>query len=307
MAPLDYSKFDKIADSEEEENYDDYLRERYGVTSEWRPGCGMQPPVLGGRTPGKMYEDHEMEPLGNLEFSPQDENDTAEEHAAEEPAQSATPNGGRWLWYLFGTLRAVEALAWLLPTLFCVHVALIATEDVKIEMAVYPVTIALTFLLGLFDAVLAAIGATRGEGRGAVAFACWFKRFFLAMSFLAYEAQFTSEGALLLGRVPLRLLSGLVMILIWTVRKLYSYAQDIRDILKGAETPSSLLPGGRRLLIVEALAEAVFALVHIALLPRGVKFLGHGDGNIMLICTGACLSVCSSVALAFSRQALKQD
>lgn len=62
---VDWSKFSGNNDEDEEEDpdedYDSYLRSRYGITSKWGgPDSGDHPPVLGGRTPGCSFEDFEL-------------------------------------------------------------------------------------------------------------------------------------------------------------------------------------------------------------------------------------------------------
>lgn len=307
--PVDYSKFDKIQDSDEEESYDDYLRERYGISSGWQPGCGMQPPVLGGRTPGKTYEDHELD-WNELDFKAEGdgepEAEAGVEQRAETSAPSATTTAGRCWRYFLGLLRIIEMVAWLLPTIACVHVSFFSGEDVKIELAVYPITIVLTFIMGLFDVVMAATGACHAEGRGSLAFACWFKRVFLSMTFLSYEAQFTSTGSLLLGRLTSRLLCGLIMISIWTARKVYGYARDLRIVMKDTSSSSSVtmqVPGGRILLLVEALAEILFACVHLALLPEGLNFMGIRDQRPLQAAMGVVLFFSNGLVFTRSRSA----
>lgn len=90
---VDWSSFNGNDDEgdDPDDDYDAYLRSRYGVTSEWGgPMSGDQPPVLGGRTPGKQFEDHELEAAENqipLNFAPKGELYPGEQQDSWEPPE----------------------------------------------------------------------------------------------------------------------------------------------------------------------------------------------------------------------------
>merc|ERR1712224_818308 len=64
------------------------------------------------------------------------------------------------------------------------------------------------------------------------------------------------------------------MIAAWTSRKIFSYWDD--TVAAVWQVPSQLVSGRLRfrLLAVEAIAEALFLVVHAAMLPEGTQFLG---------------------------------
>lgn len=277
--PIDYAKFDKIvAEQSDDEDYDDYLRRSYGVKSDWRPGCGMQKPVLGGRTPGQTYEESELTPLGEFDM------DSLAEDLPATPIEAATPSGGEWgscAKCFCGIIRSSEIVAWVLPLVMAgILLGFEDSSELRFEATIYPGVVTTTVAMGLLDACVAALANTNAEGPASVAFACWFKRSFLAMSFLAYEAQYTSlDGDL--GGVSVRPASALLMILVWSVRKVIGYGNDLVALVRSQPQHTTVVPGGRAILALEALTEFAFLTVHLAFLPSGTRIFGYKQPTVI--------------------------
>lgn len=322
MPGIDYSKFDKIEDSDEEEDYNGYLRKRYGVTSGWQPGCGMQQPILGGRTPGQAYEECELEPLGEVEFPAASREEPTGKAGGRESAQVTESTGGlgRCARSFFGAVRLLQVCAWLMQLLMAalhiglqhyaaeasryrsnVEADLLAYSDgssnLRLEAVVYPVVLTNCLVIGFFDVCIAFVARTRAEGPAAVAFMCWLKRVLLGFSFLAYEAQYPSAGGLL-GGVPLRPVSGMLMIFAWSLRKTLGYSKDLLALASNSQLvgarPTALeteykipvpVPGGPAILVFEALTELVFLVVHLALMASGIRFFGYKQPVAIWACT----------------------
>jgi hypothetical protein len=292
MPGIDYAKFDKIEDSDEEDNYDDYLRKTYGVTSDWKPGCGMQPPILGGRTPGKQYEDIELPQLQEVEPNELDymededvDRDDNENSSCDEKLSPLACSS-----YCFGVLRLCEIFMWLMPLSIAVTLTMPigfasmlespGGRHAGLQSFVYPIVMLLTSIVGLLDAVITGCTTTFAEGSGTLAFACWFKRLFIAYTFLAYEALHTSQGNPWLLRITI------VMICFWTARKVWGYGNDLA-VLKSRLSTSKIawshryVPWGKRILMLEAVCELLVICSHMANLPEGTNFLGNSNKAVM--------------------------
>lgn len=292
---VDWSRFSAADDEDEEEDYDAYLRSRYGVTSDWRgPGSGDPPPVLGGRTPGQEHEDFELAGP-EMEFENTNEAEAVSEIA---PQLSLACLG-------FAVLRFSQLLAGIAPLAGLVQGLLpesLGTADVPMEAAVYPMACTVAVLSSFLDVGLAAAGATV-EGPTIAVFACWAKRAFISLTILTFEAQWPSRAVTLFGVVNARLVSGLLMIIMWITWKSMVCMQDLLITLQGIKTAdmSAWLIGshgydGRvALLAMEAVAEAACVTTHVVLLPKGVRFLNLEGPWFVAATAFVWLSVCNLI------------
>lgn len=280
---VDWSKFRSGGDEDEEEDYDTYLKTRYGVTSDWRGPCsGDPPPVLGGRRPGETYPQDGMitEELPCEEIP---DDGGSEAPCSDEGGRKPRGPCTRWTLIIF---RGFEVVAWLMPAVV-LATNMVFGFELRVEGTIYPIVYVLAVAMGLVDVVLAVCGASRAEGPPKTVLLCWLKRCFLCMTFLAFEASFGGGRSLF---ADVRPGSGLAMVAWWTVRKLACFIEDIRGALlrvggasgedRLADALASLWPQWRlALFLAEAAAEAVCLVAHAALLPRGVAFLGIEDDD----------------------------
>lgn len=259
------------SDAEDEDgDHDSYLRSRYGVTSNWKgPASGDQPPVLGGRTPGKAMEDHENPSVdilgGNEAEALQSEVNTS--HKEGNPPASSS-------WLIAG-LRTTQLFAWFMPASYLLDTTLqLSPQPPALQTGLYLMPCLLALSLGSLDLMLA-MGTSIIEGPRLAVFACWLKRSFIAMSFLTYEARF-GQAMSLFAAGPL---SALAMTIAWTTSKLHLYWADatdalplaLRGIFFGGGTSAERSQYRLFLFLFEATMEFAFLLCHSVRLPPGAR------------------------------------
>jgi len=307
---VDWSKYKGDGDDDEkEENYDEYMRTRYGVDSDWRgPGSADPPPILGGRRPGEHYEQDELElkevedyddeaaALGEAEASDDSDNEVAE--VKDVAAKSTGVEGGEASvdkaerpmrcktfrrWWL-GLFRGLELCAWMSPVSVPVSSYALGMGDGSpgIEAQIYPIVCLLVVLLGFFDLLISLAGASRCEGPRFAALSCFCKRSFVCMSFLMFEAQYGGGRGVFTDARPCM---TILMIAAWFVRKVRMYAEDVLDLLiicalEKEGLPSTLharAPPALGYFYFEAAVEVTCITTYLYLLPPGTNLLGQEE------------------------------
>lgn len=304
---VDWSKYKGDGDGDDkEESHDDYMRARYGVDSEWKgPGSGDAPPILGGRRPGEHYVQDELE-LREVDGYDDDAAALAEgtpgsdsDNEVTEVKESTSTRGGASdaaadvaekrprrcktlrKWWL-ASVRGLELCAWMSPISVPASSYMLGMGNATtgIEAQIYPIVCLLVVLLGFFDLLIVLFGASRCEGPRIAAFSCFFKRSFICMSFLMFEAQFGGGRGVFSDARP-----GVTILMAagWFVRKIRMYSEDVLDVLivcalEKEGLPTRLMPRDPPSLgyfFVEAALEAMCVATYLYLLPPGTNLLGQ--------------------------------